>query len=184
MKKIFKSLSITRIPILDIILYATPTLFFWGPLALAQITALVSFNSSISVQPPAGMFLWLDGNCITNSSCTSQPSNGATITSWADKSGMANNASLSAGPCTFNTNQINGQPAVNFAACKGDLSVGIAWQTFGGTALACSLHSDWIEQLMLSFPEATRLFRETRIRPHLGITTLAGYLFLSATSRN
>lgn len=93
-------------------------------------------TSVAPVQPPAGMQFWFSADCITfTSSVCGVPSNGSVLATWADRSGNANNGTLSTGVCTFNTNQINSQPAVTFANCHLDLvSNVINWQTTGGTA--------------------------------------------------
>jgi hypothetical protein len=73
--------------------------------------------------PVAGMALWLSSDCITYpSSVCGTPSNGTNITAWADRSGNANDATLNHGTCTFNTNQVNGLPAVTFSSCWGALA--------------------------------------------------------------
>jgi hypothetical protein len=53
-------------------------------------------------------------------------SNGATVTSWADQSGNANNATVTAGTATFHTAQINGKPAVTFSSSKFSLANAIS----------------------------------------------------------
>lgn len=75
-----------------------------------------------AVAPVSGMTLWFAADCITfTSSVCGVPSNGTSISAWADESGNANNWSKTSGTCTFNTNQINTTlPAVTFASCYGN----------------------------------------------------------------
>lgn len=85
-----------------------------------QISGLIALNSGSSTpQPPAGMSLWYSADCITYvSSVCGTPSNGTNITAWADRSGNANNMAETTGTSTFNTSQINGQPAVTNTAAR------------------------------------------------------------------
>lgn len=94
-----------------------------------QILSPIFFQNSGSAFPSApatGMNLWISADCVilTGSVCSS-PANGAQFTgggganqaTWADRSANANTLgfiSLQNG-CIFNTNQINGLPAVKFA---------------------------------------------------------------------
>ena len=85
--------------------------------------------------PVSGMTVWYSADCITFvSSVCGTPSNGTTNFTWADRSGNANNATYTSGTCTFNTNQVNGQPAVTFSSCRMDFSPIAA--TFGHTMFA------------------------------------------------
>lgn len=60
-----------------------------------------------------GLQAWYSADCITfPSSVCATPSNGASVTSWADRSGNSRNGTLSTGSATFNTAQINSLPAV------------------------------------------------------------------------
>lgn len=72
------------------------------------------------IVPTANLAVWYSADCITYSSGScSAPSDGSNVGTWDDRSGNANNAT-SSGTCTFHTNQINGEPALNFSAanCK------------------------------------------------------------------
>lgn len=90
----------------------------------------VIFPSSIV----PGMSVWLSADCITyTSSVCGTPANGSTLTTWADHSGNANNVTINAGTCTFNTAQVNSLPAVTFASCRGSLGTVIT-ATNGHTA--------------------------------------------------
>jgi len=87
--------------------------------------------------PPAGMSLWYSADCITyTSSVCGVPSNGSTITAWADRSGNANDGLRQNGTFTFNTNQVNSQPAVTLSVAGMNLtnaipaSGGGAWTAF------------------------------------------------------
>lgn len=66
----------------------------------------------------SGLKLWLDASD-PNANGT-LPSNGASISSWKDKSGVGNDYSQGTGANqpTFNTNQIAGKGAITFAANK------------------------------------------------------------------
>ncbi len=88
------------------------------------------------VQPVTGMDIWYSADCMINTGCTSQPSNGASVTTWADRSGNANNLSKTAGTCTFNTGQINSQPAVDFA--------GTCTWAFGSAITAKAAHAVFV----------------------------------------
>lgn len=58
--------------------------------------------------------LWLDANTINQT-------NGSNVSTWADRTGYANNAlSVGGSEPVFNTNQLNGYPAVNFLASNTD----------------------------------------------------------------
>lgn len=74
--------------------------------------------------PPAGMLIWWEadvGNNCGGVACT----NGASQDSWADQSGNGNNGVLtpvivsSCVASVYNTNQINGKPAVQFNGTAG-----------------------------------------------------------------
>jgi hypothetical protein len=77
------------------------------------------------------MTLWLSGDCITyTSSVCGTPSNGSTITSWADRSGNGNSILYNNGSSvTFNTNQINGLPAAAVGNTQWKLNSTIAAST-------------------------------------------------------
>jgi len=80
-------------------------------------------SSTFTPKSIPGLKVWFSADCITLTGTTcSVPSNGSTITGWSDRSGNANNASTTVGTCTFNTNQLNGLPAVNFASCREDFT--------------------------------------------------------------
>jgi hypothetical protein len=51
---------------------------------------------------------------------------GSSVTSWADQSGNANNATVTAGTLTYHTAQIEGLPAVTFASGKLSLANAIS----------------------------------------------------------
>jgi hypothetical protein len=98
------------------------------PLLAANGGQLISTGNRRTVTSPppslvAGYSLRLSSDCITFvSSVCGVPSNGTNITAWADRSGNANDATLNHGTCTFNTNQVNGKPAVTFSSCWGALA--------------------------------------------------------------
>ncbi len=76
-----------------------------------------AYGAPFTPPAPGSLKLWLSADCITlsGSSC-SVPSNGTTSFTWDDRSGNGNNATINAGTCTFNTNQLNSLPAVTFAS--------------------------------------------------------------------
>lgn len=87
------------------------------------------FPSSI-----ANLALRFEADCITfTSSVCGTPSDGTTITAWADESGNSNDAGSGTGTCTFHTNQINTNPAVTFANCSLALTTGIVLQNTNGS---------------------------------------------------
>ena len=66
-----------------------------------------------STIPYFGLAMWYSADCITRSATAcSVPSNGTNITGWADRSGNWHDMQNNGGTCTFNTSQINSQPAV------------------------------------------------------------------------
>jgi hypothetical protein len=82
--------------------------------------------------PTSSLKLWISADCITlTAGVCSTPANNSTISTWSDRSGNVNDASVNTGTCTFHTSQINTQPAVTFASCGLTLTSGIA-QTPGG----------------------------------------------------
>lgn len=89
--------------------------------ALAQLGGGLQFpwpSPVAALGPVTGMRFWYSADCITYSgSVCSVPSNGSTLTTWDDRSGNALTATVQTGTCTFNTSQINGQPAVAFSSC-------------------------------------------------------------------
>jgi hypothetical protein len=99
---------------------------------------------------PSGMNLWYSADCITyTSSVCGVPSTGSTISSWADRSGNANNLSLATGTCTLNTGQINGYPAVTFSSCQMNIGTAVgpgggAWTIFAVEKLAATGNSSII----------------------------------------
>lgn len=56
----------------------------------------------------AGLWTWLKADAVTGTS------NGAALNTWADSSGNGRNATAGAGVPTYQTNVVNGQPAVRF----------------------------------------------------------------------
>lgn len=66
----------------------------------------------------SGLVLWLDGSDPAATGVL--PSNGASVSSWVDKSTRGNNYSQGTGANqpVFNTNQINGKGALTFTAAK------------------------------------------------------------------
>ncbi len=75
-----------------------------------------------------------EADCITfASSVCGVPSNGSTLTTWADESGNGNTATVAGGTCTFNTNQQNSRPAITFSSCWLTLT-GINYFSSGQTA--------------------------------------------------
>lgn len=97
----------------------------------AQQAVMFSMGGSAAVvAPPTGMSVWYSADCITySSSVCSVPATGTAITAWADRSGNANNLTKATGTCTFNTAQINTQPAVTFASCGFSMASGIGTGT-------------------------------------------------------
>ncbi len=115
-----------------------------------------SFPSSIS-----NLAARWEADCITfPSSVCGTPSNGSSVSTWADQSGNGNTFTIAAGTCTFNTSQINSKPAVNFnATCHGTItSINFASggstvytvlklaNTSGGYALLSGVHNGSINQ--------------------------------------
>lgn len=84
------------------------------------------FNTPVAASsaiPYNGMFVWFSADCITvtDAGTCSTPSNGTSLSLWQDRSGGWHGAQRSGGTCTFNTSQINSQPAVNFGGTCGFL---------------------------------------------------------------
>ena len=73
----------------------------------AEVTA-----TPVAPPPPpggvTGLALWLDASKLTGLS------DGATVTTWTDMSGLGNNATTSAGTPIYKTGILNGQPVVRF----------------------------------------------------------------------
>jgi hypothetical protein len=84
-------------------------------------------------QMVGGLVLWLDGSDPSANGVT--PANGASVSSWVDKSTSGNNASQGTGANqpVFNTNQINGKGALTFGASK-FMSVGSSGFPSGSAA--------------------------------------------------
>lgn len=84
--------------------------------------------TSAPTSPVSGMNVWYSADCITFvSSVCGTPSSGSTISSWADRSGNANNLTVAQGTATFNTNQVGGQPAVTLASSfEGNMASAVA----------------------------------------------------------
>lgn len=109
--------------------YAAGLLVIAGAFCLSM--GFMSLRAQVPGQTPVGIFsvsstpvtlpsptAWYSADCITFiSSVCGVPADGATITTWADRSGNGNTATVGGGTCTFHTNQINGKPAVTFASC-------------------------------------------------------------------
>lgn len=97
-------------------------------LAFLQLSGGLMFpgpgmTSSPPVLPPSGMNVWYSADCITyTSSVCGVPANNSTVTSWADRSGNANNLTSTGGTSTFLTAQLNGKPAVTFSSSKFSLT--------------------------------------------------------------
>lgn len=71
--------------------------------------------SSVTTPPASGMLIWYAADSGAN--CGGACTDGATQTSWADKSVNANNANNgTCGTSVYHTNQINGLPAVTFSS--------------------------------------------------------------------
>lgn len=113
-----------------------PLLAAGGQQTVPFATGAIASGSS-NPSPVTGMNIWYSADCITfTSSVCGTPSNGSTINTWADRSGNANNVTIAAGTATFNTNQINGLPAVTFSSsCEGNISSPVSASN-GHTAFA------------------------------------------------
>ena len=90
-------------------------------LVLALIFLLSGHVAHASITAPtdiSGLKLWLDANDLDgDGSAANNPSNGAAVATWVDKSGAGNNAtqSTSAKRPTFVTSGLNSKPTVNFS---------------------------------------------------------------------
>lgn len=75
-------------------------------------------NQKFNPKWVSGLVLWLDAN--DPAANGTQPSNGSSLSSWTDKSGIGNSGSQGTGANqpVFNTNQINGHPGITFTATK------------------------------------------------------------------
>jgi hypothetical protein len=71
-------------------------------------------NQYFNPKQIGGLVQWIDATDPAGNGIV--PSNGTSLTDWVDKSGTGNsfNQSTGANKPTFNTNQINGKPAVTF----------------------------------------------------------------------
>lgn len=78
-----------------------------------QAIVVVELVSSV---PPSNV--WFSQDCITFvSSVCGTLSDGTNLSTWADRSGNANTATVATGTATFHTAQINGQGAVTCTSC-------------------------------------------------------------------
>ncbi len=106
-------------------------------LALGLCTSFCLLCSAWGQTFPSGipnLAVRYEADCITFvSSVCGTPSNGSTLTTWADESGNANTATVGGGTCTFNTNQVNSNPAVTLASCWLTLGSSIAFYASGQT---------------------------------------------------
>lgn len=84
------------------------------------LTSLLSTSIVSSFRPSqiSGCRLWLDGTDPLNNGGSSLPSNGASLTTWFDKSGAARNVTQATPgnrPTFSTTAAINGKPVIRFA---------------------------------------------------------------------
>jgi len=80
-----------------------------------SVTSAVAFlQVTMPVNPvTSNLVLWLDAGDMDGNGQMDSTTNGATVTDWQDKSGQGNNATAT-GTLTYNTEGINGLPAVNY----------------------------------------------------------------------
>lgn len=75
-----------------------------------------NFTTATTSPPPGGvtgLTLWLDAAKITG------VSDGATLNTWTEMSGLGNHATRTTGAPTYETNELNGQPVVRFPVGNG-----------------------------------------------------------------
>jgi methionine-rich copper-binding protein CopC len=84
--------------------------------SFAGITDTTTWNFTTITPPPAGvtgLALWLDASQLTGLS------DGATLNTWNEMSGLGNHATRTAGAPTYETNELNGKPVVRFPVGNG-----------------------------------------------------------------
>jgi hypothetical protein len=75
-----------------------------------------NFTTATTIPPPggvSGLALWLDASQLTGLS------DGATLNTWNEMSGLGNHATRTTGAPTYETNELNGQPIVRFPVGNG-----------------------------------------------------------------
>jgi methionine-rich copper-binding protein CopC len=84
--------------------------------SFAGITDTTTWNFTTLTPPPAGvtgLALWLDASQLTGLS------DGATLNTWNEMSGLGNHATRTAGAPTYETNELNARPVVRFPVGNG-----------------------------------------------------------------
>jgi methionine-rich copper-binding protein CopC len=84
--------------------------------SFAGITDTTTWTFTTITPPPAGvtgLALWLDASQLTGLS------DGATLNTWNEMSGLGNHATRTTGAPTYETNELNGQPVVRFPVGNG-----------------------------------------------------------------
>jgi methionine-rich copper-binding protein CopC len=84
--------------------------------SFAGITDTTTWNFTTITPPPAGvtgLALWLDASQLTGLS------DGATLNTWNEMSGLGNHATRTAGAPTYETNELNARPVVRFPVGNG-----------------------------------------------------------------
>jgi hypothetical protein len=105
----------------------------WAQTASQQVMISQQASSVFNPGQLSGLQVWYAAD--SGSNCGGACTDGASQTTWADKSSNANNASFSTGPCSagtapiYHTNQIGGKPAVTFvvtnSSCMGISAVNL-----------------------------------------------------------
>lgn len=117
------------IKVLHIILpaFLAQSIPFPGPGAASAIISYCSVPGYPTAPESSDTIrLWYSADCITYSgSVCSTPANGSTVTNWNDRSGNGYNAVTNSGTLTFNTNQINGLPALTPSSSQANISQSI-----------------------------------------------------------
>lgn len=84
--------------------------------SFAGITDATTWNFTTLTPPPAGvtgLALWLDASQLTGLS------DGATLNTWNEMSGLGNHATRTTGAPTYETNELNARPVVRFPVGNG-----------------------------------------------------------------
>lgn len=107
---------------------------------------LLVHGSSFNYPPETipGLTFAFDASCvsITGTTCSS-PSNGTTLTTWANRAGFNNSYATMSGTCTFRSSQIGGQPAVTFdgTSCNSNFPAPLLAQYVTGAVVMANASS-------------------------------------------
>ncbi len=162
-------------------------------LALTMGAAMYFGASPASAAPPvtAGLKMHLDASQLTGLS------DGATVTTWSDVSGLANHATSSAGTPIYKTGVLNGKPVIRFNNASGFTTANLSSQfpTAATVLIVATINSDNAYTLVKANPGVDEwwrwdgdgrfypgVFRGNRLESYCAMPDTGSHLFAITSS--